>query len=144
MSADLARTTVSRKYLTSILDNMLDAVFVRVPNERNPGFLAVVVFFCRQFVFSGLAMIALVLGYLAFANPHLTEDPNFLVFGMILASGPLVFFEELGRYAFVRRAERPLRALAIYTAATAAVCALFFRNDLLVVAWTTGATVLIP
>jgi hypothetical protein len=122
---------------------VLDLIFLRIPNEQNPGVLAVLVFFCRQFLFSGVAMMLLAAGYLVFVNPdHLLDAPHDVLTGSIIAFGPLVFFEELGRYSMIRRAERPLRALATFTAATAAVCALAFRGYLPLAAWTVSATVL--
>jgi hypothetical protein len=123
--------------------SVLDRLFLGIPNEREPGFLAVVVFFVRQIGFSAVAILLLLLSWLFLLRPDLhPQDASATSLIGVLMFGPLVFFEELGRYSFVRRADRPLRALVIFTVATALACVVFDTRDYYAMAWSVSATIL--
>jgi hypothetical protein len=121
----------------------LDKLFLGIPNERAPGVLAVLVFFARQFGFTAIAALLFVAGWFIFAPPVFGGAlPTLPAWARFFVVAPLIFFEELGRYSFVRRAERPLRALAFFTIPVVAICALDAHNDLYELTWMTSSTVL--
>jgi hypothetical protein len=123
--------------------NILDRVFLGIPNEREPGALAIVVFMARQYAFTAATVLCVLIGWLSSGGPAAgAKAADGLGLTRAFAFAPLIIFEELGRYAFVRRAERPLRALIVFTAPIVAICALFDLNDLYGLAWEAGSSVL--
>jgi hypothetical protein len=116
----------------------LDRLFLGIPNEREPGALAVLVFFIRQYAFEGVALLLFTTYLLSGTNR--TGGSGDLM--RVLTFSPLIVFEELGRYSFVRRADRPLRALIVFTAPIVAISALVDRSDLLAFAWEAGWSLL--
>jgi len=98
----------------------------------------VLVFFARQLALTVVAILVVLIAWLD--APKGGGDSSGLLRG--LAFAPLIVFEELGRYAFVRRAERPLRALVVFTVPIVAICTLFGWDDPYALGWEAGSTVL--
>jgi hypothetical protein len=112
---------------------VLDRVFLWIPNDHAPGIPAVGLFLIRQFTLPLILMIAPVLVFLVAApNANLVEGlgkmPNWLLPPFMMGSIALV--QELGRYSFVRNADRPVRSLSVFTAAAIAFVLLMYHDNL--------------
>lgn len=85
------------------VSRLLELIFLRLPFEEKPGVLAMTLTVLRMtlFGFAGTALLVL-MGF------------RFDAVGRSLSWFCFVFFEELGRYAFLRRAENLLRAAIFF------------------------------
>ena len=106
---------------------LADRVFLWVPNARKPGIGAFLLGLLREstlpFLFMGLVLLAI--------SPISRElaPPNPI--GVAIGLGSFVLFEELARYAFVRGAEKRVRAIVIFTVATILIeCVTYYNPHL--------------
>jgi hypothetical protein len=116
----------------------LDRLFLWLPNDHAPGFPAVCLFLLRQFTLAPILMVGpLVVGMLVSPRANLVGDvgktPGWVMAAFIAVCMALV--QELGRYSFVRHAERPLRSLAVFTAVTLTIVLLMYHDRLYTVTW---------
>jgi hypothetical protein len=126
----------------------LDRVFLWLPNDSEPGFWAVCLVLLRQAILPWVVMLTPVVG-VALAKPGLFDRlrqrpiPGWagLAFAALIF-GSIALIEELSRYAFVRRAEQPRRAIIIFTAALVAGELLIFHDRLYTIAWISAAEIL--
>ena len=108
-------------------ERIADRLFLWVPNAGKPGVGAFLIGLVRQCTLP-FVLMALILILLAPVSRQLAP-PNPI--GVAIGLGSFVVFEELARYAFVRRAEKRVRAMVIFTLATIAVeCVTYFNPHL--------------
>ncbi len=117
---------------TNPILKFLDRLLLWLPNERSPGLPAVGLFLVRQVMLPMVLLIGpLIVAGLAFPNTNLTQVFSkapawpaalfiFLCFGSV---------QELGRYSFVRRADRPLRSLIIFTITTIMFVVIVYHDE---------------
>jgi hypothetical protein len=110
-------------------------VFLWIPKDQAPGVGAVCLFLLRQITLPLVLMIGPFVLWEAVApakfDPlrHMSSMPGWATAIIVpLIFGCIIFVQELGRYSFVRKAERPLRALAVFTAVVI-VCILVLNHD---------------
>jgi hypothetical protein len=128
----------------SARSSFFDRVFLWLPDAQAPGFLAIGLVLLRQVLLPVVLMLVpfVVLG-LVMANLHLTSfnpgAPLYAVPSWLLLSvlpflfGTMNLVQELNRYAFVRYAESPVRAMSIFSAVAIGVGLLFSHHGLIVV-----------
>lgn len=92
-------TAQKRVKMKLTLSSALEFLFLKVPFERKPGILAMILSVLRMtlFGFGGTTLLVLA-GF------------KFDTVGQVLSWCSFVFFEELGRYAFLRKADNIVRA----------------------------------
>jgi hypothetical protein len=100
----------------------LGRIFLWLPDERTPGALAIGLILARQAILP-IVLILTPIFVLAAADPDLLDElshhslPRWTgAAATIVAFGAIALVEELNRYAFVRRAEQPRRAILMFTA----------------------------
>lgn len=99
----------------------LDYGLVWVPGSRKPGLLGFGLFLGRA------AVVPFALSFVLLA-PFAGALPRHPLLGMTVMLSLAVLVEECGRYGFARRADDPVRALAIFSALVVAVeTATFWR-----------------
>jgi hypothetical protein len=102
------------------LVNILEKAFLWVPCEENPGFPAICLTLVRQIVLPIFVFLAPVIG-LAFVSNLQPFAPGYAAPTWWLPIiGPFLFgcfalVEQLGRYGFVRHADRQMRAVSIFS-----------------------------
>ena len=123
-----------------------DRVFLWLPNEQSPGFLAVCLYLVRQTLLPIALLLApyAVLALFAPANfnplQHSSTSPNWYVVLIVpFALACIALVQELSRYAFVRRANNPVRAVSIFTAVVIASLLIVYHDSLYTCAWTIAA-----
>ena len=106
---------------------LADRLFLWVPNARRPGIGAFLLGLLRECTLPFVLMSLLLLGLAPFSRQLSPPNP----IGVAIGLGSFVLFEELARYAFVRRAEKRVRAIAIFTVATILVeCVTYYNPHL--------------
>jgi hypothetical protein len=114
---------------------ILDRVFLWIPNERAPGFPAVCVFLLRQTI-APLVLIVGLFAVFALAMPkanlidRMGKAPSSIFVLLLVVLLSIDAVQELNRYAFVRRADRPARALIVFTAAAIGFVIVFYHDNL--------------
>ncbi|HLI68052.1 MAG TPA: hypothetical protein VKU90_16935 [Caulobacteraceae bacterium] len=106
-----------------------------IPRAENPGIPAVLLFLARQALLSVPLMLV---AYLLFASVATAAGWPASVYAFVtpaLVFGGLEVVPGLARYSFVRHAQRPLRALGIFTATVIAMLVLFYHGSPYVLAW---------
>jgi hypothetical protein len=115
----------------------LDRLFLWIPTAQSPGLGAVGLFLVRQAILAPIMMMALFWALmLAFPKVNwidgISKTPAFVPMSFVCSCVAVVL--ELGRYSFVRSADRPMRSLSIVTAVTIALNLLLYRS-LLAMCW---------
>jgi hypothetical protein len=124
----------------------LERIFLWLPNEAAPGFLAVCLVLLRQAILPFVLMLAPFV-LIALLSPqilahlgHGAGAPKWQILSVVpFAFGCFALVQELGRYSFVRRAEQPLRAISIFTATTVVAILLVYHTHLYTCLWMTAA-----
>lgn len=113
----LEKSPTNRAKMKMTFRRLLELIFLRLPFEEKPGVLAMILTVLRMtiFGFAGTALLVL-MGF------------RFDAVGRSLSWFCFVFFEELGRYAFLRKAENTLRAAIFFCLAIVLIeTASYFR-----------------
>ena len=136
--------TPSRNEPANPVLRFLDRVFLWLPNDSAPGIPAIGLYLLRQVTLPFALMLA-PFAILALVTPKfdllsLMASNSGLTWSIVaFAFGCMALVQELGRYAFVRRAAAPMRAAAIFTAVTVAVALLFYHDQLYTSGWMIAA-----
>src|SRR5215472_17215409 len=100
----------------------LDATFLWLPDDKSPGFAAVGLFLVCQVTLPFILVLAPCVPLVLLARGNLAQVlnpasmPGWVGIALVtLLFGGVATVQELSRYAFVRHAERPLRALILFT-----------------------------
>jgi hypothetical protein len=123
---------------------VLDRVFLWLPNDRSPGVAAVGLYLVRQvflpiaIIIAPIMMLMLISGSGLMLNPAAMPKWNGEAIVAILF-GAIALVQELSRYAFVRRAERPLRSLIIFTVVVVACILIVYHDRFYTPAWMIAA-----
>jgi hypothetical protein len=125
---------------TNPVVKVLDRLFLWIPRECAPGLAAVCLFLLRQIVLSTVLMLtAFAALAMAFSGANLMESfskiPGWSI--QIAISMSFGIVQELGRYSFVRHADRQIRSLIIFTITTTTFVLIAFHDDLYTVIWAT-------
>jgi hypothetical protein len=137
--------TPSRNEPANPVAEFLDRVFLWLPNDSAPGIPAVGLYLLRQVTLPFVLMLApfVILALLAppkFNFLSLTSSNTAFTWSIVaFAFGCMALVQELGRYAFVRRAELPVRAAAIFNAVTVTVILIFYHDHLYTCIWMIAA-----
>ena len=124
-----------------------DRVFLWLPNEQSPGFLCGLPVSgapdpAADCLAAGASYVVLALFAPANFNPlqHSSTSPNWYVVLIVpFALACIALVQELSRYAFVRRANNPVRAVSIFTAVVIASLLIVYHDSLYTCAWTIAA-----
>lgn len=78
---------------------------------------------------------------LAAFRQHGPSSPTAGLAAVVLIFGSIALVEELGRYGFVRNAERPFRALALFAVLTSLILTAIFHDHPSTMIWLIGTEV---
>jgi hypothetical protein len=120
----------------------LEMVFLWLPNERAPGFPAVCVALLRQVILpfvllaAPFLVIGLLLGFAGLRNFNPMAEGYgashwWMLVTPLLVFGGFALVQELARYSFVRHADEPVRAVAIFTIVAIAMTVLRHYHQIL-------------
>jgi hypothetical protein len=130
------------------LFSFLDRVLVWIPRDRKPGGLAIALFLLRitilpwLFALGPFVLAAIVSPtVLAAFRQHGPRSPAAGLAAVVLIFGSIALVEELGRYGFVRNAERPFRALALFAVLTSLILTAIFHDHPSTMIWLIGTEV---
>jgi hypothetical protein len=117
---------------------LLKGLFLWIPEAEAPGVLAVLVYLLRQATFPLLLVLGPMLAFIltTHAMPRLDQLVTPI---MAFVFGCMALIQELNRYAFVRSAEKPLRAMTIFCAVTICGIVVIYHSYPYTMAWSIAA-----
>jgi hypothetical protein len=123
------------------VERALDRVFLWLPNEQKPGFSAVFVVALRQAVLPLILMLGLfAVGGISLKS-LLPGSPQTGA-GVILTAyvvGSIALVQELSRYAFIRRADIPVKSALLFAAVVMVSIVVVFHDAPYTMAWMAAA-----